>query len=123
MAANYVLLERITVGAAGASSVTFNNIPQTGYTDLKVVMSARVDAAQYTTENYMQFNYPNTGYNSGYSNRMLYAGGTGVYSTSNSSTSQINWLEENSATSTSNTFGNTEIYIPNYTSSLSLIHI
>jgi hypothetical protein len=36
MTANYVLLEKITVGAAGASSVTFSGIPQTGYTDLVV---------------------------------------------------------------------------------------
>ena len=33
---SYVLLEKITVGAAGASSVTFTGIPQTGYTDLVV---------------------------------------------------------------------------------------
>jgi len=30
----HTLLERITVGSAGAASVTFNSIPQTGYTDL-----------------------------------------------------------------------------------------
>ena len=41
MGANYILLETITVGEAGASSVTFNNIPQSGYTDLKIVASAR----------------------------------------------------------------------------------
>jgi hypothetical protein len=35
------LLEKITVGAAGASSVTFSGIPQTGYTDLVVKASAR----------------------------------------------------------------------------------
>jgi hypothetical protein len=39
MTANYVLLEKITVGAAGASSVTFSGIPQTGYTDLVVKTS------------------------------------------------------------------------------------
>jgi 2-dehydro-3-deoxyphosphooctonate aldolase (KDO 8-P synthase) len=36
MANTYTLLETITVGAAGAASVTFNSIPQTGYTDLVV---------------------------------------------------------------------------------------
>jgi hypothetical protein len=41
MTANYVLLEKITVGAAGASSVTFSGIPQTGYTDLVVKASSR----------------------------------------------------------------------------------
>ena len=47
MPANYVLLEKITVGAAGASSVTFSGIPQTGYTDLVVKASARTDAAEW----------------------------------------------------------------------------
>ncbi len=32
---NYVLLERTEL-AASAASVTFANIPQTGYTDLKI---------------------------------------------------------------------------------------
>jgi hypothetical protein len=41
MPANYVLLEKITVGAAGASSVTFSGIPQTGYTDLVVKATTR----------------------------------------------------------------------------------
>jgi hypothetical protein len=41
MTANYVLLEKITVGAAGASSVTFSGIPQTGYTDLILKASIR----------------------------------------------------------------------------------
>ena len=41
MPSNYVLLEKVTVGAAGAASVTFTSIPQTGYTDLVVKMSAR----------------------------------------------------------------------------------
>jgi hypothetical protein len=41
MAANYILIEKIVIGAAGASSVTFSGIPQTGYTDLKVVFSGR----------------------------------------------------------------------------------
>jgi hypothetical protein len=35
-------LERIELNAT-AASVTFANIPQTGYTDLKVVVSARLD--------------------------------------------------------------------------------
>jgi hypothetical protein len=39
MTANYVLLEKITVGAATAASVTFSGIPQTGYTDLVVKAS------------------------------------------------------------------------------------
>jgi len=36
---NYVLLDRIELNA-DAASVTFDNIPQSGYTDLKLVVSA-----------------------------------------------------------------------------------
>ena len=45
MPANYVLLGGVTVGAAGAASVTISNIPQSGYTDLKIAISARGDYA------------------------------------------------------------------------------
>jgi hypothetical protein len=50
MTANYVLLEKITVGAAGASSVTFSGIPQTGYTDLVVKCSIRSSADNITAQ-------------------------------------------------------------------------
>jgi hypothetical protein len=50
MTANYVLLEKITVGAAGASSVTFSGIPQTGYTDLVVKCSIRSSADNITAD-------------------------------------------------------------------------
>ena len=40
MAGNHVLLETIEL-TQNAASVTFDNIPQTGYTDLKVVVSGR----------------------------------------------------------------------------------
>ena len=42
MTANYVLLEKVTL-SANAASVTLDNIPQTGYTDLKLVASTRTD--------------------------------------------------------------------------------
>ena len=67
--ANHVLLRRITLSAS-ASSVTFDNIPQTGYTDLKIVISARTSRNDGTVYDplYMQFN----GSSSGYSTRMIY---------------------------------------------------
>ncbi len=39
MPANYVLLERIELNAS-AASITFSNIPQSGYTDLKLIVSS-----------------------------------------------------------------------------------
>jgi len=106
---NYVLLERITVGAAGASSVTFSNIPQTGYTDLKIVLSARTNAAR--TDDYALINF--NGVSTNLTCKILYGAGS---SNGSVSASNINCII-GAASATANTFGNTEFYIPNYTSS------
>jgi len=107
MPANYVLLERIELNAS-AASVTFSNIPQTGYTDLKVVLSARCDAANTAVK--IQFN----GLTTNLSTRYLY--GSGSAAASYTDASNI-YTYENSSSYTASTFGNAEIYIPNYTSS------
>jgi len=103
--ANYVLIERITVGSAGASSVTFNNIPQTGYTDLKVVVSAKgTDSAARGM--LIAFN----GSSSTFSGKYLIGDGS-----SPSSGSLAQYVGSIFGTGgTANTFNNTEIYIPNY---------
>jgi len=103
--ANYVLLERITVGLAGASSVTFNNIPQTGYTDLKLVVSAKgTDSAARGM--LIAFN----GSSSTFSGKYLIGDGS-----SPSSGSLAQYVGSIFGTGgTANTFNNTEIYIPNY---------
>jgi len=56
MANTYTLLETITVGAAGAASVTFNSIPQTGYTDLVIKASPRSDRANVKDTIDLKFN-------------------------------------------------------------------
>jgi len=108
--ANYILLEKITVGAAGASSVTFNNIPQTGYTDLKVVFSTRQNASGVGHTDLIQFN----GISTGYSSRILEGAGSGS-PTSFTGTNSVGLND--GAGATSNTFSNCEVYIPNYLSS------
>jgi hypothetical protein len=111
MSANYVLLEKVTVGSSGASSVTFNNIPQTGYTDLVVKISMRLsDTSPNWYDCFLSFNSSST---SNQTAKVLY--GTGAAANSFSE-SVINFRVNNSG-GTSNTFSNTEIYIPNYTSS------
>jgi hypothetical protein len=107
MAANYVLLEKITVGAAGAASVTFNNIPQTGYTDLKIVASWRGNSAS-SVSIYMSLN----GSASSFTGKYLYGDGS---ATSSGSIGQYVGSCPGS-NFTANTFASTEIYIPNYTS-------
>lgn len=115
MTANYILLERIELNAS-ASSVVFNNIPQSGYTDLKVVISAR-DSAGTDSYNdiFMSFNGAPGG--SLHSYRTLYSIGTTAGSLSASSIGYMSPGGTVSNGNTSNTFANTEIYIPNYTSS------
>jgi len=106
MANTYTLLETITVGAAEAASVTFNSIPQTGYTDLVVKVSTRSATSNF--DYFLRFN----GVTTNYSDRWLYGNGTAAASITNSGI----YIEGNRGTWTANTFSNTEVYIPNYTS-------
>jgi len=116
MANTYTLLETITVGAAGAASVTFNSIPQTGYTDLVIKMSMRTNRAG--TFDYATINFNNSSAN--YTLRLLEgdgAGGSGAVSYTQA-TFGVNLVgRADGATATTNTFSNVEMYIPNYTSS------
>ena len=109
MPANYVLLERIELNAS-AASVTFSNIPQSGYTDLKVVHSIRHSRSDVTSTTQIKFN----GSSSNLSCRYIQGYGSGVVS--GSSGSYI-FNDSPANSSTANTFGNGEIYIPNYTGS------
>jgi hypothetical protein len=111
MPANYVLLEKITVGAAGAASVTFANIPQTGYTDLVLQGSIRTSFADTFDAVYI---YPN-GSGANGTRRALY--GTGGGAVGSESASNIRWDYFSANTATANTFGSGQVYIPNYTSS------
>ena len=106
---NFVLLDRIELNADTAS-VTFDNIPQSGYTDLKVVVSARTSrSTNPEDEVFIRFN----GSTTGYSSRSLF--GTGAATASNTGgTAQINRTWTATSNATANTFGSMEIYIPNY---------
>ena len=114
MPANYVLLEKITVGAAGSTGAIFSSIPQTGYTDLVVKISVADATGNQTL--FMQVN-GDTGSN--YSERILNAyASSNVQSTASSSRANIyTYSIGDIPTIGANIFGNTEIYIPNYTSS------
>jgi hypothetical protein len=114
MTANYVLLEKITVGAAGASSVTFSSIPQTGYTDLVVKISSR--SATDLDSMFIAFN-GDSGAN--YNARVIRGNGSAASSLVNSAfgVSSGAVIGYTNGTTTTNTFNNAEIYIPNYTGS------
>jgi hypothetical protein len=106
----YTLLEQITVGAAGAASVTFNSIPQTGYSDLVIKVSARQNVAFANA--YLQFN-GSSGAN--YSYRRIASNGSGIINaTAASQTSADIFATVNRSSFTASTFSNVQLYIPNY---------
>jgi len=108
MAQNYVLLERIELNAS-AASVTFSNIPQSGYTDLKVVASARFTNASTSTGLAVRFN----GVGTNQSARFIQGNGASA----SSFTDTTIYGDTDAANATANTFSNFELYVPNYTSS------
>lgn len=106
MPANYVLIGEFTLGAT-ATSVTFSNIPQTGYTDLKVIVSGRFSSG--SGFNLIDFNGLST---ANFSNRVLEGNGASATSFVSGNTNYAGAL--NGSGDTANSFSNEEIYIPNY---------
>jgi hypothetical protein len=112
VAFTYSLLAESTIGVSGASTITFNNIPQ-NYTDLVLYTSLRDSASNVSTNYYITINNSNT---SIYSRKNIYGTGTAVGTTTE--TTGVAYIGySNSNTATVNTFGNGMTYIPNYTSS------
>ena len=110
--ANHVLLQRITV-TSSVSSVTFSGIPQTGYTDLKIVTSVR-DTAAVSSTDAPSYTILFNGSSANITQKQLIsfqAGGNTSYTNS-----QMYTLITG-ANNTANTFASAEVYIPNYTSS------
>lgn len=93
----------VTVGAGGATSITFSSIPST-YTDLVCLVSGR------GTGVYLNI-YPN-GSTSNLTGRYLYSSGS---SPASGSLNPIMYLNESGQTA--NTFSSSQIYIPNYAGS------
>lgn len=110
MATTFTKIASSTVGAGEASSVVFSSIPQT-YTDLQVLVSSRADNANV----YGWFSYTFNGNSSSLKSIWIEPNGTSV--ATGSSTGFMLGGSSNGNGSTASTFGNTSIYIPNYTSS------
>jgi len=105
------LIESKTLGTAQAS-IEFTSIPQT-FTDLVLVLSTRQNTGGITGgDGRMYFNDSTTGY----SGRQLGGSGSSAFSESTTAAGRFAGFLNGSA-STSNTFANTQIYIPNYTGS------
>lgn len=103
------LIAKQTVGADGAASVTFSNIPQT-YTDIKVVYSARCSD---TTNNWNVL----IGYFNADSTSSNYPGATTyAFSSATGATTVNKWFGylPNASGWFGGAFGNGEFYVPNY---------
>ena len=106
----YTLLETITVGAATASSVTFNSIPQTGYTDLVLVCNGLVTANTETPA--IQFN-TDTGQN--YSWTTINGNGTTAVGAQSNNPSQYVLIPASWTSGWSSSNNNTAIFnVQNY---------
>ena len=109
--ATYKLINSVTVGAGGAANIEFTSIPAT-YTDLVLKMSARFTQSGSGTLIEVTFNNSGTSY----TNRRLYSNGSAA-GTDSYGTAFITTTPATEGGWTASTFGNGELYIPNYTSS------
>lgn len=108
----YQAIATTTVGAGGSANITFSSIPST-YTDLLIMFSGRSNYTA-TTHDYFFYRF-NSDSGSNYTSRAFYGDGSSAASLTNTYTGNLAVATAN--TSTSNSFGNTCIYIPNYTGS------
>lgn len=98
--------------SSSAASVTFSSIPS-GYKDLILKVSARSDRASVTGFFLFQIN----SITSGYSDTSLRGTGTQALSARNSTTTTSWGGYISGGSTTSNTFGSVEVYIPSYAAS------
>jgi hypothetical protein len=108
MANTYKQLGSITVGAGGASSISFTNISQ-AYTDLVIKTSTRTNGTNGT----YFVNYNDT--NSNATARRMYATNGGIGGGTFANTF---FDYGNMSNTAANMFSNTEMYIPNYLASV-----
>jgi len=98
------------VGSGGAASITFDPIPAT-WTDLVLKVSGRSSTSQ-GTGGFTAYLYPN-GSTASMTNIQLRGSG----SAATSPNGQTNPINVSATDTTANTFGNSEVYIPNYAGS------
>jgi len=109
----YVAIAK-TVLTSDQLSVEITGIPST-YTDLLLVGNGRADYAASTARQIRLIINGDTGTN--YSKIQAYGNGATVSNEIASSTANMNFFSVAADSTTSNTFGSFEFYIPNYTGS------
>lgn len=104
-------IQTVTVGAGGAASVTFSNIPQT-YQNLQLRVVARTSGAQ-AAGNFFTMTFPGAGAN--YTYHDIYGDGASVVSQNLTSASTAYGQRLATTTQSANVFGVTIVDIFNYT--------
>jgi hypothetical protein len=102
----------VEVGSGGASTIDFTSIPST-FTDLYILVSSRSSHTSVLDELILRFNSSATGY----ANRFVMGDGSATQSYANNYTTSGYVGYISAASSTSSTFGSSNVYIPNYAGS------
>ena len=105
----YTLIASSTVGAGGTSTITFSSIPNT-YTDLCIVLSTRQSRSSFGSNIGISFNGSTTNFSA------RYLEGLGGGTPGSATFARFAGVSP-AANATANTFGSTNIYIPNYAGS------
>jgi len=104
--ATYTLISSVIVGSGGAANIEFTSIPAT-YTDLLLKVSPRISSTNGTV--YVDYNSSTS--NQSWNRLYNSSGSVGA------DTGSRQYITAVTSDYTANTFGSTEIYIPNYASS------
>jgi len=108
MPTTFTKIASVTVGAGGSASIDFTSIPST-YTDLVIKYSLR----STTTQDWCRLTF--NGSSSNWSFRTLRGNGSSPDSFSETANDFSMYM--NPSSTTSNTFSNGDLYIPNYSGS------
>lgn len=110
MANTFELIASATIGSGGAADITFTSILP-NWTDLCLMISARDNAGAGSNYINMKLN----GSASGFSGRFINGAGSGTPASSSAYPQLV--IEYPGGLATANTFGNGQIYFPNYAGS------
>jgi hypothetical protein len=105
----------VTVGAGGAADITFSTIPST-YTDLVLRLSVRTSRSGTDVDDEIYIEFNGSG-GTAYSVRMIEGNGSTARSVADTSQAKLTRGTAPTDDATSNTFSNTDYYIPNYAGS------
>jgi hypothetical protein len=113
MATTFTKIASVTVGSGGTANIDFTSIPST-YTDLCVYVSGR--SAYNDTTDVLKLTF-NNNTSDNYTRREIEGDGATAASYSETTSTGFLYIYTPGNTGTTSTFGNCNIYIPNYAGS------